>query len=46
MSKEEDVKRLIESAVEKWKRLDVMVNNAGISKANDLFTTSGEDSGI
>jgi 3-oxoacyl-[acyl-carrier protein] reductase len=43
MSKEADVKKLIDSAVEKWGRLDVMVNNAGISKANDLFTTSGED---
>jgi 3-oxoacyl-[acyl-carrier protein] reductase len=43
MSKEEDVKGLIDSAVQKWGRLDVMINNAGIAKPNDLFTTSGED---
>lgn len=43
MTKEDDVKNLIDSAAEKWGRLDIMVNNAGIAKANDLFTTSGED---
>lgn len=43
MSKEEDVKRLIDSVIEKWGSLDVIVNNAGISKANDIFKTTGED---
>ncbi len=43
MSKEEDVKKLIDITTEKWNRLDVMINNAGIAKANNLFDTSTED---
>src|SRR5574344_698749 len=39
MSSEEDVQKMIAAAVDKWGRLDVMVNNAGISKSNDLFGT-------
>ncbi len=43
MSKEEDVKKLIDTTTKKWNRLDVMINNAGIAKANDLFNTSTDD---
>jgi 3-oxoacyl-[acyl-carrier protein] reductase len=43
MSNEDSVKRLISSAAEKWGRLDIMINNAGISKSNDLFNTTAED---
>lgn len=43
MSKEEDVKKLIDTTTQKWNRLDVMINNAGIAKANDLFNTLTED---
>lgn len=43
MSTEEDVKKLINITTEKWNRLDVMINNAGIAKANNLFDTSTED---
>ncbi|MBC3796988.1 SDR family NAD(P)-dependent oxidoreductase [Acetobacterium tundrae] len=43
MSNEEDVKKMINAAVDEWGRLDVMVNNAGISKSNDLFGTSASD---
>ncbi|WP_303868306.1 SDR family NAD(P)-dependent oxidoreductase [Acetobacterium wieringae] len=43
MSKEEDVKKLIDTTTQKWNGLDVMINNAGIAKANDLFNTSTDD---
>jgi 3-oxoacyl-[acyl-carrier protein] reductase len=43
MSNADNVKRLISSAAEKWGRLDIMINNAGISKSNDLFNTTAED---
>lgn len=43
MSNEEDVKKLIDITTEKWNRLDVMINNAGIAKANNLFDTSTKD---
>ena len=43
MSEEDNVKRLIRSATDKWGRLDIMINNAGISKSNDLFGTTADD---
>lgn len=43
MRQEADVKGLIDATVEKWGQLDVMINNAGIAKANDLFNTTAED---
>lgn len=43
MSKEENIKKLIDATVKKWGRLDVMINNAGVAKANNLFETSAED---
>ena len=43
MSDEEKVKELIALTVERFGRLDVMVNNAGISKSNDLFSTTASD---
>jgi 3-oxoacyl-[acyl-carrier protein] reductase len=43
VSNEDYIKSLIDTTVKKWERLDVMINNAGIAKANDLFATTGED---
>lgn len=43
MSDEANMKNLIDSTVEKWGQLDVMINNAGIAKANDLFATTVND---
>ena len=43
MSNENSVKELISVATNKFGRLDVMVNNAGISISNDLFGTTADD---
>jgi 3-oxoacyl-[acyl-carrier protein] reductase len=43
ISKEEDAKRLIEEAVKQFGRLDVLVNNAGITKDNLLMRMSEQD---
>ncbi len=43
ISREEDAKRLIEEAVKQFGRLDVLVNNAGITKDNLLMRMSEQD---
>lgn len=43
VSKEEDVKNLIASAVDKFGRLDVMFNNAGIGAQGEMHELSYED---
>lgn len=43
ISKEEEAKRLIEEAVKHYGRLDVLVNNAGITKDNLLMRMSEAD---
>ena len=40
VSKEETVKKLLAEADKKWGRIDILINNAGIAKTTDLFTTS------
>ena len=42
VSKDEDMKMVVEATGKKWGQLDIMVNNAGIAKATDIFTTSVE----
>ncbi len=43
VSQEEDAKRLIEAAVKQFGRLDVLVNNAGITKDNLLMRMTEQD---
>ncbi len=43
ISKEEDAKRLIEEAVKQYGRLDVLVNNAGITKDSLLMRMTEQD---
>ena len=43
VSREDDVKRLVASALDAWGRLDVMVNNAGIMVAGPVQDTTEED---
>jgi 3-oxoacyl-[acyl-carrier protein] reductase len=40
VSKPEDVKRVLESTVERFKRLDVLVNNVGLARGAELEDTS------
>lgn len=42
VSKNEDMKKVVTETVNKWNRLDVMVNNAGMGRQSDFFTTSEE----
>jgi 3-oxoacyl-[acyl-carrier protein] reductase len=42
-SNEASMKELIAVTTSKFGRLDIMVNNAGISRSNDLFGTTAED---
>jgi len=42
VSKDEDMKNVISETVKKWGRLDVFVNNAGMARMTDLFTTTPE----
>jgi glucose 1-dehydrogenase len=43
ISKVEDIKRLIETAVDQFGRLDVMINNAGIESRRGLLETEESD---
>lgn len=43
VSREDDVARLIDQALEEWGALDVMVNNAAIQIERELVETTGED---
>ena len=43
VSKEEDVKDVVEKAIEKFGKIDVLVNNAGITRDNLLMRMSTED---
>jgi len=36
VSKEKDVKRMIDTVIEKYGRIDILVNNAGIAIDNDF----------
>ncbi len=42
VSKEEDMKKVIAETSGLWGRLDIMVNNAGIARIKDIFTTTTE----
>ncbi|KAI6238570.1 hypothetical protein M3Y99_00680700 [Aphelenchoides fujianensis] len=46
IEEEETQKKLIESTVEKWGKLDVLVNNAGLSHRSDLDPNSLENLGL
>ncbi|HDZ83887.1 MAG TPA: SDR family NAD(P)-dependent oxidoreductase, partial [Nitrospirae bacterium] len=39
----EEVKASVEKVIEKWGRIDLLVNNAGITKESLLLKTSEED---
>lgn len=41
-SKKEDVKKLVDMAVEKFGKLDIMVNNAGVGLTGEIATMSDE----
>lgn len=43
VSKEKDVKRMIETIIEKFGRIDILVNNAGIAIDNDFQNRSIKD---
>lgn len=43
MSDEGDVKRVVGSTIEKWGRLDVMVNNAGIAIPDSMFDATADN---
>ena len=42
VSKAEDMRRLVDAAIARWGRLDVMVNNAGICHRNGSMLSVGE----
>jgi NAD(P)-dependent dehydrogenase (short-subunit alcohol dehydrogenase family) len=41
--KEADVKSLIQAAIDRWRRLDIIVNNAGIGLNRDVTETSEDE---
>lgn len=43
VSKREEVKELIEFTLEKYKRIDVLINNAGIDQIKPFMTITNED---
>jgi acetoacetyl-CoA reductase len=43
ISKKEDARRIVKEVLEKWQRLDVLVNNAGISRDHSLRKMTDED---
>lgn len=43
VSKAEDSVRLVEEAIRRWGRIDILYNNAGVGLRADLFETSEDD---
>ena len=43
VSQDEDCRRMVDAAVEKWGRIDALVNNAGTTKFNDHGNLAGLD---
>ena len=43
MSDEDNVRKVIGATIDKWGRLDVMVNNAGIAIPDNLFDATTDD---
>jgi 3-oxoacyl-(acyl-carrier-protein) reductase len=43
ISKKEDARRIVKEVLEKWQRLDVLVNNAGISRDHSMRKMTDED---
>ncbi len=42
VSKSEDVKRLFQKTIEKFEKIDVLINNAGVASLNHSLLTPGE----
>lgn len=43
VSEDEDCRRMVDAAIEKWGRIDALVNNAGTTKFNDHRNLAGLD---
>jgi 3-oxoacyl-(acyl-carrier-protein) reductase len=43
ISKKEDARRIVQEVLDKWQRLDVLVNNAGISRDHSMRKMTDED---
>lgn len=46
MSKKEDIINAVENLSEKWKNIDILINNAGLALAKDLYYESELDDAI